>query len=231
MLPPSKPLRLAVVNDFEVVVAGIAAMLSGHGRRIRVVELDNRLPVVADVDIVLTDTFAQVSGDGVGLAELVRRARLSEAKVVVFTWRATPESVQEALSQGAAGCLSKGLTAEELVEALEAIHAGQMGPCAGGSTLAPSDDAVGDWPGRGVGLTPGEAEVLTLIARASATRRSPMRSTSVNSVKTHIRTAYRKIGVCRRPQAVVWAIERGFVPVARRRIQAPQRIADEHSGY
>jgi two-component system, NarL family, response regulator LiaR len=77
MLPPSKPLRLAVVNDYEVVVAGIAAMLSEHGRRIRVVELDNRLPVVADVDIVLMDTFAQVSGDGIGLAELVRHARRS----------------------------------------------------------------------------------------------------------------------------------------------------------
>jgi two-component system, NarL family, response regulator LiaR len=168
-----------------------------------------------------------VSGDGIGLAELVRHARRSGAKVVVFTWRTTPDSVHEALSHGAAGCLSKGLAAEELVQALEAIHAGQGCTHDGGPTLAPGDEAVGDWPGRGVGLTPREAEILTLIARAFSNQEiAEALYLSVNSVKTHIRTAYRKIGVRRRPQAVVWAIERGFVAEAKRTIPAPQRIAD-----
>ena len=35
---------------------------------------------------------------------------------------------------------------------------------------------------------------------------------SINSVKTYIRSAYRKIGVQRRTQAVLWATENGFVP-------------------
>jgi DNA-binding NarL/FixJ family response regulator len=232
MPPPSRPLRLAVVNDYEVVVAGVAAMLSGHDRRIKVVELDNRLPVLAEVDIVLMDTFAQVSGDGIGLAELVCHAGLAGAKVVVYTWTAAPESVHEALSQGAAGCLSKGLTAEELVQALEAIHAGQVQTRVGSPTLPPGDDAVGDWPGRGIDLTSREAEVLTLIARALSNQEiADALYLSVNSVKTHIRTAYRKIGVRRRPQAVVWAIERGFVPEARRTTQTPKGIDVEHIGY
>ena len=35
---------------------------------------------------------------------------------------------------------------------------------------------------------------------------------SINSVKSYIRNAYRKIGVERRAQAVVWAVENGFKP-------------------
>jgi NarL family two-component system response regulator LiaR len=35
---------------------------------------------------------------------------------------------------------------------------------------------------------------------------------SVNSVKTHVRTAYRKIGVDRRSKAVMWGVRHGFAP-------------------
>jgi NarL family two-component system response regulator LiaR len=222
---PSKPLRLAIVNDYEVVVAGVAAMLSGHRGRVTVVELDNRLPVLRDVDVVLMDTFAHVSGDGIGLPELVRQARLSGAKVVVFTWSTTMESVHEALSQGAAGALSKGLAAAELVQALEVVHTGQIVTRVGSPAVAEGGDALGDWPGRRFELNSREAEVLTLIARALSNQEiADALYLSVNSVKTYIRTAYRKIGVRRRPQAVVWAIEQGFVPEARRTTQASKSI-------
>ena len=41
---------------------------------------------------------------------------------------------------------------------------------------------------------------------------------SINSVKTYIRSAYRKIGVQRRTQAVLWATDNGFVPTKSRSI-------------
>jgi DNA-binding CsgD family transcriptional regulator len=41
---------------------------------------------------------------------------------------------------------------------------------------------------------------------------------SINSVKTYIRSAYRKMGVQRRTQAVLWARERGFLPSTERRV-------------
>ena len=66
----STPIRVAIVNDYEIVVAGVAAMLAPHRDRVVVVELDSGLPVVSDVDVILYDTFGQVQGDAV-LADLL----------------------------------------------------------------------------------------------------------------------------------------------------------------
>jgi hypothetical protein len=71
-MPPSpRPLRIACVNDHEVVVTGIAGMLTGYGDRIEVVELDGRLPVVSEVDVILFDASA-LNNRGLGMADLVR---------------------------------------------------------------------------------------------------------------------------------------------------------------
>lgn len=55
-----------------------------------------------------------------------------------------------------------------------------------------------------------EVEVLSLIAEGLSNHEiAELLFLSVNSVKTHIRTAYRKIGVERRSQAVRWVIHAG----------------------
>ena len=97
-------------------------MLAPYHDRVAVVELDSDLPVMSDVDVILYDTFGQVQGDGVDLEDLVRD---SGAKVVIFSWNVQPELVERAIAHGAAGYLSKALAAEELVEALETVHAGR----------------------------------------------------------------------------------------------------------
>ncbi len=50
-----RPIRLAIVNDYAIVVAGVAKFLAEE--RIEVVETGASLPVITDVDIVLYDTF------------------------------------------------------------------------------------------------------------------------------------------------------------------------------
>jgi len=115
------PIRVAVVNDYEIVVAGIAAMLAPHHDRIDVVELDSGLPVLTDVDVILYDTFAAVQGDGGDPEDLVRG---SSARVVIFSWNLQEELIDKAIARGAAGYLSKGLPAEQVVSSIEAVHAG-----------------------------------------------------------------------------------------------------------
>ena len=39
---------------------------------------------------------------------------------------------------------------------------------------------------------------------------------SINSIKSYIRSAYRKIGVTSRSRAILWGIDHGFQPDARR---------------
>ena len=55
---PAGPIRVAVINDYELVVRGLAAMLAPHSERVTVVELDSDLPPGQRVDVGLYDTFS-----------------------------------------------------------------------------------------------------------------------------------------------------------------------------
>jgi len=79
-------------------------------------------------------------------------------------------------------------------------------------TVGSSDsDARANQLGSDVGLTTREVEVLALIAQGLANHEIASRLfLSINSVKTYIRTAYRKIGVRSRSEAVGWAFRHGF---------------------
>ena len=203
-----QPVRIAIANDYEIVVAGVASLLSRFGDRVRVVELSANMQVASDVDVVLYDTFGQVQGDGFDLEDLLRG---SGAKVAVFSWNVQPELVERALARGVRGYLSKALTAEEIVAGLEAIHRGEI--VTEMMKLQVEGGETGDWPGQEFGLTQREAEVLALITQGLTNQEIADKAyISINSVKTYVRTAYRKIGVSRRAQAVSWGIDHGFRP-------------------
>ncbi len=200
------PLRLAIVDDYAVVIAGVASFLSAE--RIEVVETGASKPVISDVDIVLYDTFAQVDGDGIDLEDFVRD---SGAKVVIYSWNLQPKLIEQAIAGGARGYLSKVLTGPEIVAALERVMRGEIVILPGDSET--SVDGAGDWPGRSAGLTPREAEILALITQGLSNQEICTRAfLSINSVKTYIRTAYRKINVTSRSQAVLWGVDNGFKP-------------------
>ena len=207
MTPPTDPIRVAIVNDYEMVVAGVAAMLAPFSDRVSVVEIDAGLPVISDVDVILYDTFGQVQGDGVDLEDLVRGG---PARVVIYSWNVQPELIDRSLAKGARGYVSKAFTAEQVVEAVEAVHRGEV------VRPTPPEDVGTDqgvWPGREHGLSAREAEVIALITQGLSNQEIADRSyLSINSVKTYVRTAYRKIDVTRRSQAVAWGMTHGLSP-------------------
>ena len=214
----TRTIRLAIVNDYAVVIAGVAAFLADE--RIDVVETGACLPVITDVDIVLYDTFGQVQGDGLDLEDFVRD---SGAKVVIYSWNLQPELIEQAVSGGASGYLSKVLTGPEIVAGLERIMDGEIVIMVGDNET--SVDGVGDWPGREAGLSPREAEVVALIVQGLSNQEIADRAyLSINSVKTYIRSAYRKIDVDRRTQAMLWGMRNGFQPDTERTIDASLRL-------
>jgi DNA-binding CsgD family transcriptional regulator len=74
----------------------------------------------------------------------------------------------------------------------------------------PAADPAGGDPD-GLGLTAREVEILTLIASGHSNQQIAERCfLSINTVKTYVRTTYRKIGVQTRAQAVAWAIHHGL---------------------
>jgi DNA-binding NarL/FixJ family response regulator len=206
--------RLAIVNDYEIVVSGLASMLEEHRERVHVVEINAQTPVLSDVDVVLVDTFGQLPRDGEALADLVRECT---APVVIFSWELPRESIATALTAGAGGYLCKSLKAKEIVDALEAIREGEIIVMT--NTLSDDDEPVVgvDWPGQDEGLSPRESEVLAFITQGLSNDEIAQSTfLSINSVKTYIRTAYRKIGVNRRSQAVGWGMQHGFEPASMR---------------
>ena len=70
-----------------------------------------------------------------------------------------------------------------------------------------------DWPGRGEGLTDREAEILALITQGKSNAEvAALTYLSPNTIKSYIRTIYRKIDVLSRTQAVLWGVKHGFTP-------------------
>ena len=206
---PSTPITVALVDDYDVVLLGVAQMLDQYRDRVVIAEIDANKSVDDEVDIVLYDSFAQPESDHEEIRVLIDNPRAH--RVVVYTWNFHPALVDSAMAKGASGYLSKTLPAHEFVTAIEAIADGKV---VISDTPPRSRPAVGlDWPGRTEGLTDREAEVLALITQGRSNREiARVMYLSINTVKTYIRSAYRKIGVTSRSRAILWGIDHGFQP-------------------
>jgi DNA-binding NarL/FixJ family response regulator len=206
---PPAPISIALVDDYDVVVVGVANMLEPYRDRLVIAEIDTNTGVKDAVDIVLYDSFAQPESDHDEIKVLTENPQAK--RVVVYTWNFHPDLVDSARKQGVHGYLSKALPARDLVAALEAIHAGEtVVSDPPGRTRSVSGL---DWPGRGEGLTDRESEILALITQGKSNAEvATLTYLSPNTVKSYIRTIYRKIGVASRTQAVLWGVDRGFTP-------------------
>ena len=207
--PPMKPITIALVDDYDIVVMGVAHILEHYRDRVVIAELDTNKAVSDMVDVVLYDSFAQPESDHDEISVLIRNPRAR--RVAVYTWNFHPDLIHSARKQGVRGYLSKALPARDLVDALEAIHAGK---------IVISDPpfrvrSIGglNWPGRSEGLTDRESEILALITQGkSNVEVARLTYLSPNTVKSYIRTIYRKINVASRTQAVLWGVRHGFTP-------------------
>ncbi|HEX5728952.1 response regulator transcription factor [Microbacterium sp.] len=208
--PPShRPVTVALVDDYDVVLKGLARLLDDYPDRVVVAEIDANAPVDDAVDVVLYDSFAQPESDHDQIAELISNPRARH--VVVYTWNLQSELIEAARRQGVHGYLSKTLTAPELVAAIEAVHAGEI-VISDSRLRAPSAPGL-DWPGRLQGITDRESEILALITQGMSNADvARLTYLSPNTVKSYIRSVYRKIGATSRTQAVLYGIRNGFEP-------------------
>ena len=203
------PIRIALVNDYDVVVAGVARMLDDYGDRVFVAELDTNKGVEDVVDVVLYDNFAQPEADRDEVDTLIANPRA--ARVAIYTWNFQRELVDSARAKGIHGYLSKALPARELVAAIERVHSGEVV-----ISEAPVRTRVTpglDWPGRREGLSDRESEILALITQGMSNAQvAKLTFLSPNTIKSYVRTIYRKIEVESRTQAVLWGVRHGFSP-------------------
>jgi DNA-binding NarL/FixJ family response regulator len=199
------PVRIAIVDDYDVVVQGLARMFEPFSERILVVEVSTNQPGLERVDIALIDSFAQTRDLNEVLAEGNAR------RYVFYSWSLEPELILTWARYGVVGFLDKRLDAEELVDALERINTGEIVATLDYPPSVEIDN--GDWPGRMFGLSAREAEVMALITQGLSNEEIAKRTyISNNTVKAHIKSAYRKLGLDSRTRAVLWGIDNGFRP-------------------
>lgn len=202
-------IRVLVVEDHNVVRQGLVALLNlvediqvvgeaADGEE-AVVQFRSQLPDVTLIDLRLPK---------LGGVEVIQRVRAEtpQARFVVLTTYDGDEDIYRALKAGAKAYLLKGMTTEELVTTIRAVHAGRSHiPAAIAERLA---ERMGTED-----LTPRESQVLEQIVSGKSNKEIATElAISEATVKTHINTLLSKLGVEDRTQAATAAIRRGIVP-------------------
>ncbi|MFG3590483.1 response regulator [Streptomyces sp. NPDC047990] len=157
-------IRVFVVEDMEVVRAGLVALLDGEfgievvGNAADAPEALTRAgatgPDVALLDIDLPGM------DGLALAHELA-VRVPTCRTVMLTAMDRPGYLRRALDAGAAGYLLKTLSPQDLAKAVRTVDAG-------GRVIEPPE--LGDLAGTVTPLTPREAEVLRLASGGADAR-------------------------------------------------------------
>ena len=114
-LSQSQPITVALVDDYDVVLIGLAHLFDQYSNRIVVAEIDANSGVDDAVDIVLYDSFAQPESDHDEVKTLIDNPHAR--RVVIYTWNFHPTLIDNARRLGVHGYLSKTLPARDLVAA------------------------------------------------------------------------------------------------------------------
>ena len=197
--------RVGLISEHSVVHAGVRSMLAGYADRVTVVDIGPAADRGA-ADVVLYDVLGLHQRDGKDLETAVKA---HPGRVLALSRELQPGLSARALAIGAVASVSLGAGPEELVEAIEAFAAGHLED---GSRADLENQAERRrQQGRDVNLTPREVDVLGLIVGGHSNDDVAAELyLSINTVKSVIRSVYRKIGVTSRSQAVAWGVEHGF---------------------
>ena len=212
------PLTLVIIDDHQMVLDGLKAMLQPYREQVLVAgessDAGDAVRLVARLapDLVLLDVRLK-GNSGLDVCAEIRRNR-PDAKVVFLTVYDDEQYLYQAMRVGAAGFLLKRIRGAELVDYLTRIADGEVlidPALAGRVALSTARLRSGEfWPGAHLGLTQRESEVLSLLV-AGLTNRAIAAKLVVGeeTVKTHSRAIYRKLGVPDRTSAVALALREG----------------------
>jgi DNA-binding NarL/FixJ family response regulator len=206
--------RLAIVDDHEVLREGLESLLVGSdlevvgtaGNVAAAMDLvEHSAPDVALVDIGLPD------GSGIELARRLLAARPG-LRIVLYTGETDAELLYEGLDSGAQGYALKAGPMQELVSAITQV-------AAGGSYVDPRLDRIlltERATTKVPQLSPRERQVMGLMAEGrTAEVVGEQLGVSVETVRTHVRNAIRKLQARNRVHAIAIALERGEITLER----------------
>lgn len=203
-------LIIALIADADLVWLGLRSICSDWPR-ISLIRSSTVAALEGAIDLALLDPFAGATFDIENVDALVNHPRVHA--VAAYTWTTDPLAANWLHAMGVDSMLSKGMAAANLPAELLRIGSG----AAAGAEVSAAPSR--SWHDQ-LNLSVREVEVLALVASGVTNKEiAQLKYLSMNTVKSYIRSAYRKIGVERRAQAILWATEhlggrRSFEPMA-----------------
>ncbi|HEX4539044.1 MAG TPA: response regulator transcription factor [Acidimicrobiales bacterium] len=212
------PLRVALLNSDELTLEGLRSMLAPHRDLVEVV---GKVPVTENLLATLAEVRAEIVLVEVRLLAATgfepsawRAAGEAPFQVVIFTYEADEQSVSDALQRGASGYLLKSVSGDQLVNYLLQIRDGAvlLDPTLATRIAMGAAHTEGEhWPGHELGLSRRESEVLSLLVDGLSNRTiADQLVVGEETVKTHLRSIYRKLDVKDRAQAVASVLRAGI---------------------
>jgi two-component system, NarL family, response regulator LiaR len=196
-------IRVALENDYEIVLEGLRALLRPYEPQIRVVELDVKADPQAAVDVTLFDTYGEVDERRERVRGLAADA--ANGAIIVFSFSDDAALAGTFLRAGAQGFISKALPADQIVSGIRAAAQGERIMQVQASPHSPMPAEL-QWPGRDAGLTERESELLALLPTGMTNRElSEQLHISENTIKAHLKRLFSKLDVRNRAQAVALA--------------------------
>lgn len=219
MVANAGPVRVVLVDDHQMVIEGLKAMLMPFQGKVRVVGqaigVEQAIQVVESLnpDVVLCDVRMQGSS-GLDLC-LALRQRNPTRKIVMLSVYDDEQYLFQAMRVGASGYLLKSISSDQLVHQLELVRNGETAIDPGLAARAVDTAARLQrdefWPGASHGLTQRESEILSFMVSGLSNRAIAIRLViGDETVKSHLRSMYRKLGVGDRTSAVAAALREGI---------------------
>ncbi len=209
-------IRVVLADDHAVVRRGIRDFLTEAGDIVVVAEAENGeqaydLTRQHQPDVVLLDVQMPIR-NGIEVARHLRTDG-SRLGILMLTAFDDPPYVKAALEAGANGYVLKSSAAEEIIEAVRAVHEGKTAFSAGLS-LSHTPPRAGE--SSSYALTDREQDVLRLVARGLTNKAIGFQlSISDRTVQGHLANIYEKLGTASRTEAVTRAVSLGLIEMPR----------------
>ncbi len=211
----SKSIRLIIADDHEMMRAGLAALLEDVPGIELIAQANCGHEAINLVrqhkpDIILLDVTMD---DMTGIEAMSHFVHdLPEVRILMLTMHDDEAFFFKAMQAGASGYFLKGDRSQELFNAIEAVHQGgvYLPPKLAGRMVRgflEKNEQLADSP-----LTQREHQIMILIAKGLTNRDIATRLTvSVNTVKTHRLSIYRKLNLRDRASLVDYALRYGLL--------------------
>lgn len=208
---PTAPIRVLLIENQTLVRVGIRAILSGASDIEIVGETGasaDGFQLFRDLNPDVTLMSLRLSNETCAVEEVENfRAENRRAKIIVVADKAGDAEISRSLKNGAAGYVCRDIAAEDLIRAIRAVYAGKK------YLQAEVASILGENFGREE-LTKTERKILREIVAGKANKEIAYDlNVSENTVKTHVKNVFEKLGVSDRTSAATEAIKRGLVRI------------------